>query len=160
RETGDAGTVGDVLEGAVAPIAEKAIATRVTGILPVAISGLEDCATGREVTALDEVDVEPAVAVEVEQADAPAGRLGELVDGRLAVVEDERQSGRRGVVAEFGRGAPRRVGGLRHRSMGRAQFRGEQVGEGLPGSVDRGPGATGPRQGGLDLRTGGLATCG
>ena len=57
----------------------------------------------REGAALDDVDVEPAVAVVIEQADASRCRLGELAARRAAVVEDEAQAGGFGVIAERGR---------------------------------------------------------
>ena len=44
---------------------------------------------GWEGPALDGVNVEPAVAVVVEQADAAAAHLGELMDRRSAVIQDE-----------------------------------------------------------------------
>ncbi|MFO0951928.1 MAG: hypothetical protein U0835_12405 [Isosphaeraceae bacterium] len=49
---------------------------------------------------LDRVDVEPAVAVEVDQAHAPRHGFGELFQGRSAVLKPEGQAGRPGVVRE------------------------------------------------------------
>ena len=95
-DPGDAGFLGDVLECAVAAVAKEPIA------------GGRWCgsrATGRVVErpSLDAIDVEPAVAVEVEQAHAARHRLGEQVLRGLAVVEDEAEAGRLGVVDEFRR---------------------------------------------------------
>ena len=59
------------------------------------------------------VDVEPAVAVVVEQRHAAAGLLGELVERRLAVVVDEAQAGGLGVVGERGDDASRTPGPAR-----------------------------------------------
>ena len=56
------------------------------------------------VPALDAVDVEPAVAVEVEQPHASRHRLGQWRSWSLAVVEDEAEAGGLGVVDEFGSG--------------------------------------------------------
>ena len=96
--------LGDVLERAVAPVAEEPVAR------------VESCGAGRETSALDAVDVEPAVAVVVEQADAAAGHLGELVDRRGAVVLDEAgESGGRGVVVEPGDRAACRAGLMPYR---------------------------------------------
>ena len=55
---------------------------------------------GRKRAALDEIDVKPAVAIVVEQADAPAHRLGNLASGGRAVVEAETEPGDLGVVGE------------------------------------------------------------
>ena len=64
RESVQPGTLGDILERPVAAVAEQAVAAwRMLG--------------GRERPALDGIDVEPAVAVVVEQAHAPAHRLRE-----------------------------------------------------------------------------------
>ena len=63
-EGGDPGGVGGVLEGAVAAIAEEAVA----------VGG--PARAGRERAALGGVDVEPAVAVVVEHRDPAAERLG------------------------------------------------------------------------------------
>ena len=68
---------GDVLEGAVAPVAEEPVAAgRMAG-------------PGGKWPALDAVNVEQAVAVEVEQADTAAGHLGELMDRRDTVIQHE-----------------------------------------------------------------------
>ena len=59
---------------------------------------------GREPAPLHEIDIEPAVAVIIDEADTAAGELGELVDARLPVLVDERESGGLGIIAELGRG--------------------------------------------------------
>src|SRR5262249_9946313 len=87
-ERGEPRGAGDVLEGPVAPIAEEAVAEG------------PGRGTGRERAALDEVHVQPAVAIVVEQADPTAGYLGELTLRRGAVVEGEAEPGRLGIVAE------------------------------------------------------------
>ena len=46
-----------------------------------------------ERTALDAIDVEPAVAVVVEQAHAAAHRLGQPAEGRGVIVVDEAEAG-------------------------------------------------------------------
>ena len=81
-------TAGGVLERAVAAVAEQAVAV-----------GERSCRR-RERPALDDIDVEPAVAVVVEQADAAAHRLGELSRRSGPVVEDEPQPSSLRVVAE------------------------------------------------------------
>jgi hypothetical protein len=55
---------------------------------------------GREDTSLNDVDIEPAIAVEIEQPNATRGRLGELTLGRASVVEGEDQAGVDRVVVE------------------------------------------------------------
>src|SRR5262249_22409021 len=93
---GDARRPGDVLEGAVPTVAEQAIAGS---------GGLQ---LGREGTALDEVDVEPAVAVDIDQADAAAGRdRGDQSPRGATVLLDEGQSRERGVVDEARNGQRR-----------------------------------------------------
>ena len=72
RQRGQAGRGGGVLEPAVAAVAEEAVAEG---------SGAR---AGRERSALDGVDVEPSVAVEVEDGHAAAHGLGELAIGRCA----------------------------------------------------------------------------
>ncbi len=81
---------------------------------------------------MHEVDVEPAVAVVVEQADAAGRRLGNLALGGAAVVEDEIQARRFGIIDESGNDplrADRRGGGPGQRG-GRVV---EHVGERLAG---------------------------
>ena len=87
---GQARGAGDVAEMAVPEVAEQ----------PVLVG--EPRRRWREDAPLDRVDVEPAVAVEVEQGDAAAHRLGELTGGRPAVVVGEDQARRLGVVGEPG----------------------------------------------------------
>src|SRR5262249_59511125 len=89
---GEARLDGDVDEGAVAAIAEQAVGAGRAGRL------------GREGPALHRVDVEPAVAVVVEQAEASRHRLGELPPSGSAVVEKEPQPRNLGVVHAGGRG--------------------------------------------------------
>ena len=85
-----AGPVGDLFEGAVAAIAEEAVAIA------------EGCVRGgREGTALDGIDVEPAVAVIVEQADAPAHGLGQEPLRGPAILVDEAEPQRPGVIDEL-----------------------------------------------------------
>ncbi len=89
----DPGRFGRVLEGAVAPVAKETIGRRETG----------NIGARRERTALDGVYVEPAVAVEIEQGDAPTRHLRELVDpGRSVVVDERIQARLPGVVDESG----------------------------------------------------------
>src|SRR5262249_10285151 len=89
---------------------------------------------GRELAALDGVDVEEAVAGEVDQAEAAAHRLGEAAEGRLVVIVDEPEAGRLGVVAELG------GGGLRRRGGGPGTLRGAGVEEVGQGDAARGAG--------------------
>ena len=85
-----------------------------------------------EGAALDAVDVEPAVAVVVEQREPAAEGLGQLVEGRLGVVVDEPQADGLGIVGE---GEP--VGGPR--ALARATGAGRRRGLG-PGLDVRGEG--------------------
>ena len=103
---GDAGPFGGVFKCAVAAVAEQPVA------------GRRSAGIGRESTALDDVDVEPAVAVVVQQADAAGRGLGKLPERRPAVIEDEPQARGRGVVAELGQGD--RLGRPRRRPDGRS----------------------------------------
>ena len=78
---------------------------------PGVVAGADkDTVTRMQVPALDAIDVEPAVAVEVEQSDASRKRLGQQTPWGSAVVEREAQSNRHGVVNEF-RGGSRRITG-------------------------------------------------
>ena len=104
-DRGDAGFLGHVLEGAVAAVAEEPIAGGRSASLP------GPPARAAQGSALDAIDVEPAVAVEVEQADAARHRLGQQVLRGLAVVEDEAKAGGLGVVDEF-RAWPARLAGV------------------------------------------------
>src|SRR5262249_25658453 len=125
REIGDAGGGGGILEGAVPPVAEQSITLSRPGRESVSVAGGRCTGTrGREQAALDEIDVEPAVAVIVEQADAPAHGLRDLPGGGRAVVESETEPGGLGVVGEGrrGRGAP---GQSSAQGRGRAEFREE-----------------------------------
>src|SRR5439155_16953654 len=101
REIRDAGGGGGILVSAVPPVAEEAVA------------GARGLRVGGERSALDAVDIEPAVAVVVEKADAPAHGLRNLPRGGRAVVEAETEAGGLGVIREGRRGreAPERVGG-------------------------------------------------
>ena len=106
---GDASLLGDVVEGAVALIAEQAVAVA------------RRCRTGGERAPLDHIDIEPAIAVVVEQTDAAAGRCGgDQASGLPAVLVDEPEAGCRGVVDEPGRGPGRERGrrANRRRSLG------------------------------------------
>ena len=109
-----------VFERAVAAVAEQAVA-------PGWLSRI-----GGESAPLHEIDIEPAVAVVVDQADAASGELGELVDTRLAVLVDEREAGGPSVIAELGQGGIARLG-VRRRSLRlRASVDAEDLGEGSP----------------------------
>ena len=119
---GDPARTGRVLEGAVAAVAEQPV--------PRARAGR----VGGEGPPLDGEDVEPAVAVEVDQANAAGGRLRELELRRPAVLESEPQARRRGIVDERD-GRAGRVGGAgrpggtgRPRRAGRQQRR-QPIGE-------------------------------
>ena len=121
---GDAGLRRDVLEGAVAPVAEQDVGAPVGDVeieaaVAVGVAGADALAPGREIDAGlrrhvleapaaeiavervavrdalarrrqlgagDDVDVEPAVAVVVEQRDAVAARFEDVVLGRAAAV--------------------------------------------------------------------------
>ena len=91
RQFRDARRRSHVLERPVAPVAEQPVAL-------LAVGAKRD--RRREGAALDDVDVEPAVAVVIEQPDASRGRLGELPAGRAAIVEGEAQARGLGVIAE------------------------------------------------------------
>ncbi len=67
RESVQPGPLGDILESAVAAVSEQR-------------SPHDGSIVGRERAALDRIDVEPAVAVVVEQAHASAHRLGESLE--------------------------------------------------------------------------------
>ena len=92
-ERPDPGRARDVLEGAVAAVAEEVVAV----------------AAGRtdrgERPPLDGEDVEPAVAVEVDQRHAAAHRLGQprRPPRAVPVVVGEAEAGRLGIVGEPGR---------------------------------------------------------
>ena len=147
RERGDPGALGDVLEGAVAPVAEEAIA------------GRRAIRAGREGAALDAVDVEPAVAVVVQQRHAAAERLGELVDGRRAVVVGESQADGLGIVGERGddHGAPSAAarpgsGSAPGSASGSSRRRGEEVGGGPVEPVEPVEGVPGRAVAGVGVR--------
>ena len=89
-QRGQAGGRGDVLEAAVAAIAEEAVAERWRA------------AARWEGASLEGVDVEPAVAVEVEDGHAAGHGLGELVLVAGAVVEAEHEAAGGGLVHERG----------------------------------------------------------
>ena len=88
RHRGDLRGLADILEAAVAAVAEEAIA------------GRSPAASRQERSALDAVHVEPAVAVVIEQPDPTRHRLGELAIRARIVVEDEAETGTLGVVGE------------------------------------------------------------
>ena len=94
-DRGDAGPLGDVLEGAVALLRKRRSPPSPAW-----------AGSGAKRPPLDAIDVEPAVAVVVEQADAAGHGLGELAERGLAVVEGEAQAGGLGVVGEGGRVGP------------------------------------------------------
>ena len=94
----DSGSVCDVLEGPVTSVAEETVAIVATG--------------GVDRPALDAIDVEPAVAVEIEQAHATRHGLGQEVLWRLAIVEGKAETDCRGVVGEFRTATRRLAGGL------------------------------------------------
>ena len=129
-EGGDPGGFGGVLEGAVAAIVEEAVA----------VGG--PARAGRERASLGGVDVEPAVAVVVEQAQARAHRLGDLSLLAGAGIVAEAEADGLGVVGE-GRGGSGRGGG--RPGAGRVGG-GAEVGEDL--GAGRGASAVGlgPRQ--------------
>src|SRR5262249_40340698 len=79
-QTSEPGRLGGVLERAVALVPEQAVSA-------------ERLRVGREGPTLDRVNVEPAVAVVVEQAHAPAHRLGGLAQGGGAVEAGEPGAG-------------------------------------------------------------------
>ena len=144
RQGLESGEPRGVLEGAVALVAEEAVA-------PGGPAGVR-----RKGPTLDHVNVEPAVAIVVEEAGTPAGRLRELVNRGLAVVVDERQPGRPRVVGEReGRLAGLAGIGGRIREL-RIILAGEHAGEG-PARFD-GRESSSPRagEGGLDLGVGGI----
>ena len=97
----------DILEGAVAQVAEQAIA--------VGDLGLTTAHRGRERPPLEAVDVQPPVAVIVEEADATAHGLRELSSRGPTVVVGEVEPHRLGVVGKVGwnraRGGPGLLGG-------------------------------------------------
>src|SRR5262249_8234503 len=117
-ESADPGTIGGVLEGAVAPIVEQAI------------PGTGGCAEG---AALDAEDIEPAVTVVIQQGESAAEGLGQLVEGRLGIVVDDSRAEGLGSVAEgrlaTGRGARAcPPGGGRQRRPGpRIELRGDAI---------------------------------
>ena len=51
---------------------------------------------------LNAVDIEPSVAVEIDQAQTARHRLGQQVLRRLAIVENEAEADRLGIVDELG----------------------------------------------------------
>ena len=100
RDPGDAGFLGDVFKCAVAPVPKEPIA------------GGRWCgsrAAGRvgERSSLHAIDVEPAVAVEVDQAHSSRHRLGEQVLHGVAALELKAEAGRLGVVDEIRHGLVR-----------------------------------------------------
>ena len=54
----------------------------------------------RERPALQSIHIEPAVAIEVDQADPAAGDFRHLMDGRFPIVEDVDQTGPGGIILE------------------------------------------------------------
>ena len=103
-ERGDPRGFGDILESPVAAVVEKTVARNRGGLVPVA--GLL-----QDRPALHAVDVEPAVAVEVEQSHAARRRLGHQVLRGPAVVEGEDQTRSLGVVDEPDGRTARRLDG-------------------------------------------------
>ena len=116
------------------------------------------CITRRECTALDDVDVEPTIAVVIQQPDAARCRLGDLSLGRAAVFEDEPEPGGLGQVDESGHSVrPRGVGGFR--PIGRVRsgidIGIDELGErggGRPGRGDLRPSWTGQGLRGIGIR--------
>ncbi len=82
-----------ILEGAITAVAEEAISVR--SARPTALR-----LPGRKRPPLHAKDIEPAVAVEVEQADSAAHRLGEVAGLGPSIVVDEPEPDRLGVVGE------------------------------------------------------------
>ena len=101
-----------------------------------------DSGLGRELALPGRVDVEPAVAVVVEQADPAAHGLGDLVESLEPVVEREAQAGRLGVVDEPGARAA--GSGRRAASLSDARLD-VQLGEQAGGRQVRGQWPGGPR---------------
>ena len=89
-DPGNAGFLGSVDECAVAVIPKEPV-TGGRG------RGTSTAGRGVERSALNAVDVEPAVAVEVDQGHASRLRLGDQVQGGLAVIELKNEPGRGGV---------------------------------------------------------------
>ena len=77
RHAGDSGLDADILECAVSSITEEPV-QRARGR-----------GRWRKCPALNAVDIEPAVAIVIEQADAATGHLGQLMNRRLTVVFHE-----------------------------------------------------------------------
>ncbi len=96
----DPGALARILERPVSAVAEQAVAQLGPGRL----------GPGWEGSTLDEIDIEPAVAVIVEDGDAATDRLGDLVLRRLVVVVGEAEPGGVGIVAEGDRGGALCVG--------------------------------------------------
>ncbi len=114
---GDAGFFRDVLEGAVAAVPEQAVA---------AFGG---CLSGGERAALDGVDVEPAVTVVVDQADAAAHGFGQALQGGCVAVVHEGETGRMGLIHKVRHVTPGRLGLGRLRPGSRGEQVGQEVGE-------------------------------
>ena len=79
----DAGSVARIVKRAVALVPKQSIA-RVGPVGP-----------GREDASLDDVDIEPAIAVVVEQTNPAGHRLGNLAETRASIVEGESKAGLR-----------------------------------------------------------------
>ena len=112
-DRGDSGFLGHVLEGAVAAVAKEPVARS-----PSRRAGAT-ASPPAEVSALDAVHIEPAVAVEVEQAHASRDRLGQQSAAGSGRCRSEAETGGRGVVDEF-RTAHRRLADGRSRPPTRA----------------------------------------
>ena len=106
----DPGLAGDVDESAISLVAKEAVTRGDRSGVSARFRRLESPHGLRRSTALDAVDVEPAVAVEIDQAHAARERLGEDPLRCPAVLEDEAKAGRLGVVDELRRAAERRCG--------------------------------------------------
>ncbi len=115
RQSADAGPLGHIFKAPPAAIAEKSIAWLRVGGRGLGIGGTKDHGRRgwRKRAPLNDVDIEPAVAVEVEEPHAATARFGKLVEPRGPVVEDEFQPGSAGIVPEL------RDGGRRQRRPGR-----------------------------------------
>ena len=89
-EPGQSGRVGHVYEAAVAPVAEESVVER------------SRTRRRRKLSPLNGVDVEPAVAIEVQECDTAAHGLWELTLGRAPVVESEDEAPRLSLFNESG----------------------------------------------------------
>jgi hypothetical protein len=111
---------GHVFERPVAAVAEQSVS-------PGGLSGI-----GGEPASLDEIDIEPAVAIVVDEADAPFGEFGELVHTRVPVIVDKQQAGGLAIIAEPGRDRIDSLGTGRRAARLRGKVGGEELSEGLP----------------------------